>query len=348
MAAAATSTRLRRRPRPEHVAIAAIVVLAGALRLWSLGEVPGDPFYDASVRSMPLSLHNFLLGAYEPGGSLAVDKPPLDLWLQVLSTQILGFGSVALKLPPALAGTAAVAVLFDAVRRVLGTLAGLGAALALAVLPIALLTSRSDTMDSVAMLLGVVALWLLVRFAHTGRERWCYLAAAAMGLAFNVKLFQGLVPLPALALFGALVCRERRLIRAVASAARVRRRRARVADADAPRPGLRPPVRDRLDQRQRLERGVRLQRLGPDHRRRDRRAAERHAAGQQQRARALGAADRRALAAAAVRAQRPALGSAARLRAARRARARRAGAAVVGDPPARPRRASSARSRSRC
>ena len=219
MAGAAISTRLRGRPRPEHVAIAAIVVFAGALRLWSLGAVPGDPFYDAAVRSMPLSLHNLLLGAYEPGGSLAVDKPPLDLWLQVLSTQILGFGSLALKLPPALAGTAAVAVLFDAVRRVLGPLAGLGAALALATLPIALLTSRSDTMDSVAMLLGVVALWLLVRFAYTARERWCYLAAAAMGLAFNVKLFQGLVPLPALALFGALVCHERRLLRALASVA---------------------------------------------------------------------------------------------------------------------------------
>ena len=214
---AATPTRLRARPRPEHVAIGAIVVIAAGLRLWSLGAVPGNPFYDAAVRSMPLSLHNFLLGAYEPGGSLAVDKPPLDLWLQVLSTQILGFGSAALKLPPALGGVAAVAVLFDAVRRVLGTAAGLASAVALATLPIAVLTSRSDTMDSVAMLLGVVALWLLVRFAQTGRERWCYLAAAAMGLAFNVKLFQALVPLPAFALFGALVCRERRLIRAAAS-----------------------------------------------------------------------------------------------------------------------------------
>jgi 4-amino-4-deoxy-L-arabinose transferase-like glycosyltransferase len=219
MAAVITPSRARWQPRPEHGAIAIIVLLAALLRLWSLGAVPGDPFYDAAVRSMPLSLHNFLLGAYEPGGSLAVDKPPLDLWLQVLSTQVLGFGQVALKLPPALAGTAAVGVLYDAVRRVLGALPGLAAALAMATLPIALLTSRSDTMDSVAMLLGVVALWLLVRFAQTGRERWCYLAAAAMGLAFNVKLFQGLVPLPALALFGALVCRERRLIRAVGSVA---------------------------------------------------------------------------------------------------------------------------------
>ena len=194
-------------------AVAAVVALAAALRLWSLAKVPSDPFYDAAVRSMPVSLHNFLLGAYDPGGNLAVDKPPLDLWLQVLTTQVLGFTSFALKLPPALAGTAAVAVLYDAVRRVLGATAGVAAALALAALPIALLSARSDTMDSVSMLLSVLALWLLVRFGQDGRARWCYLAAAAMGLAFNVKLFEGLVALPALLLLGMLVCRERRLVR---------------------------------------------------------------------------------------------------------------------------------------
>jgi 4-amino-4-deoxy-L-arabinose transferase-like glycosyltransferase len=207
------------RRRAELGAVVAVVVLAGALRLWALATVPSDPFYDAAVRSMPLSLHNFLLGAYEPGGSLAVDKPPLDLWLQVLTTQVLGFTSFALKLPPALAGTAAVAVLYDAVRRVLGTAAGVASALALAALPIALLTARSDTMDSVSMLLSVLALWLLVRFAQDGRSRWCYLAAAAMGLAFNVKLFEGLVALPALLLFGVVMCRERRVARLAASAA---------------------------------------------------------------------------------------------------------------------------------
>jgi len=207
------------RHRLELAAIAVVVALAGVLRLSALAAVPSDPFYDAAVRSMPLSLHNFLLGAYDPGGSLAVDKPPIDLWLQVLTTQVLGFSSFALKLPPALAGTAAVAVLYDAVRRMLGAAAGVAAALALAALPIALLTARSDTMDSVSMLLSVIALWLLVRFAQDGRSRWCYLAAAAMGLAFNVKLFEGLVALPALLLFGVLVRRERRLARLAGSAA---------------------------------------------------------------------------------------------------------------------------------
>jgi 4-amino-4-deoxy-L-arabinose transferase-like glycosyltransferase len=211
-------TASERRSR-ELVAIGLITLLAAALRLWSLRAVPDDPFYDAAVRSMSLSAHNFFFGAYEPGGTIAIDKPPLDTWLQVISTQLFGFNAIALKLPPALAGTFAVPVLYDAVRRMLGQLPGLAGALMLAILPIAVLSSRSDTMDSVAMFLNVAALWLLVRFAQSDRERWCYLAAGAMGLAFNVKVFQGLVCLPALAVLAWFAFGHRRLRRTLISAA---------------------------------------------------------------------------------------------------------------------------------
>ena len=44
-------------------------------------------------------LNHLFFGAIEPGGTIAIDKPPLDVWLQVLSTQLFGFNSVALKLP---------------------------------------------------------------------------------------------------------------------------------------------------------------------------------------------------------------------------------------------------------
>ncbi len=195
---------------PWVAAIALITLGAGILRLTKLGAVPLDPFYDAAVRSMSTSLHNFFFGVYEPGGSVAIDKPPVDLWLQVISVKLLGFGSVSLKLPQALAGTLAVPVLYDAVRRVFGQLAGVASGLVLAVLPIAVLSARSDTMDAVMMLLSVVALSLLVRYAQESRPRFLYLAAAAMGLAFNVKLFQGLVGLPALGLLALLAAREQR------------------------------------------------------------------------------------------------------------------------------------------
>jgi 4-amino-4-deoxy-L-arabinose transferase-like glycosyltransferase len=188
----------------EWAAVAAITLGAAVLRLLYLSRVSPDPFYDAAVRSMSLSWHNFFFGAFEPGGSVSIDKPPIDLWLQVASVKLLGFSSTTLKLPEALAGIAAVPLLFVAVRRMWSPAAGLAAAAALAVLPVAVITSRSDTMDAVMMLTLVLALLALVRAAATGRRRWLLLGAAALGVAFDVKLLESLVALPGLAAFAYL------------------------------------------------------------------------------------------------------------------------------------------------
>jgi 4-amino-4-deoxy-L-arabinose transferase-like glycosyltransferase len=185
---------------PPTLAILLATALAAALRLTSLAAVPGNPYYDAAVLSMGRSWHNFFFAAFEPSARLAVDKPPVDLWFQVLSVKLFGFHSVPLKLPEALAGTAAIPLLYDLVRRLFGTAAGLVSALALALLPISVLTARSDTMDSLMMALMVLAAWLVVRAAETGRARYLYGAAAVLGVDFNVKLFEALIPLPALGL----------------------------------------------------------------------------------------------------------------------------------------------------
>ena len=175
-----------------------ITVIGALLRLWSFAQVAPNPFYDAAVRSMTLSWHNFLFGAFEPGAQVSVDKVPADLWLQVASVKLFGFSSSALRLPEAIAGIVAIPLLYDLVRRLFGKRAGLGAAAALAVLPTAILTAHSDTMDSVMMLLDVLAAWLVVVGARS-RRAWPVIAAGAvLGLAFNVKLFQALIVVPAL------------------------------------------------------------------------------------------------------------------------------------------------------
>src|ERR1700754_4743006 len=79
-----------------------VAALALALRLTQLSRVAPDPFYDAAVRSMGTSWHAFLFGALEPGASVAIDKPAVALWPQVLTTKLLGFNTVALLLPAAL------------------------------------------------------------------------------------------------------------------------------------------------------------------------------------------------------------------------------------------------------
>jgi 4-amino-4-deoxy-L-arabinose transferase-like glycosyltransferase len=181
-----------------------------------------DPFYDAAVRSMGVSWHNFFFGAYEPGGSVSIDKPPIDLWLQVVSVKLFGFSSTTLKLPEILAGIVSVPLLFAFVRRIWGPAAGLAAALALAVLPVDVITSRSDTMDVVMMALILLALLFLLHAAETGRNRWLFAAAATLGVAFDVKLLESLIAVPGLAVFAYLALpgpRSRRLGRLAAAGA---------------------------------------------------------------------------------------------------------------------------------
>ena len=129
---------------------------------------------------MGLSWHNFFFGAFEPGGSVSIDKPPVDLWLQVASVKLFGFTSTTLKLPEAFAGIAAVPLLFAAVRRMWSVPAGIAAATAMAVLPVEVITSRSDTMDAVMMALIVLALLLIV---CARRDRQQRLAAGRRGRA---------------------------------------------------------------------------------------------------------------------------------------------------------------------
>jgi len=207
---------------PTWAALGLITLGAGILRLIHIAQVPPDPFYDAAVRSMGLSWHNFFFGAFEPGGSVSIDKPPVDLWLQVASVKLVGFSNTSLKLPEALAGTLAVPLMFGAVQRMWSTRAGLAAAVAQAVLPIEVITSRSDTMDGVMMALIVLALYLIVRANERGSSVWLLAGAAALGIAFDVKLLESLVALPGLAVLAYLGMpgsRKRRLLQLLAASA---------------------------------------------------------------------------------------------------------------------------------
>jgi 4-amino-4-deoxy-L-arabinose transferase-like glycosyltransferase len=218
----------RSRPRPRAmaipragtgVAVCAITALAAVLRFANFALVPPNSFYDAAVRSMGLSWHNAFYGAFEPAAQVSIDKTPADLWLQVASTKLLGFSSVAVRLPEALAGVLAVPLVYDLVRRLFGRTAGLGAAAALAVLPISVLTAHSDTMDSLMMLLDVLAAWLVVVGAQR-REAWFVVAAGAvLGVAFNVKVFEALIVMPALGVLAWLAfdLPARRRVRALAA-----------------------------------------------------------------------------------------------------------------------------------
>ena len=247
-------------------ALAAITAVAAALRLASFAHVPPNPFYDAAVRSMAQSWHNFFYGAFEPSARVSIDKIPVDLWLQVASVKLLGFSSTATRLPEALAGIAAVALLYDVVRRPFGRAAGLGAAAALAVMPIAVLTARSDTDGC-----GDDGAGRPRRVAHRARSPGAEGVAdrrRRRGPGHRVQR-QALrrAPRPACARCARRDGRRRARPPARCGGGRracgVRRRERRVADDRLAGPVERQAVADRVDQRQRVERRLRLQRCGP-------------------------------------------------------------------------------------
>jgi 4-amino-4-deoxy-L-arabinose transferase-like glycosyltransferase len=188
--AVGTTARGLARIAPE----AGVLAIAAALRLVALGRVPTNPYYDAAVRSMGTSWAAFLSGAFEPGRRVAIDKPPIDLWLQVASTRIFGFGRVALLVPEALGGIALVAAVMWLLRGLLGRPAALAGGLALAVLPSAVIVARSDTMDAVMAAMATAGAALVVQAARSGRWRPLVGAGVLLGLAFNVKLAEALVP----------------------------------------------------------------------------------------------------------------------------------------------------------
>jgi 4-amino-4-deoxy-L-arabinose transferase-like glycosyltransferase len=179
--------------------LAAILLLATGLNVVGLDrEAYGNTYYAAAVKSMLTGWHNFFFASFDAGGFVSVDKPPVGLWVQAASAWLFGFNGLSLLLPQAIAGVLAVAALFYLVRRAFGPAAGLLAALALAVTPITVVTDRNNTMDSQLVLVLLLAVWAASLAAESGRLRPLLVCAALMGLAYNIKMLQAFLVLPAL------------------------------------------------------------------------------------------------------------------------------------------------------
>ncbi|MDA0565328.1 glycosyltransferase family 39 protein [Streptomonospora sp. S1-112] len=185
-----------RRWRPW--ALAAVCGLAAALYLWGIGGSWGNTYYTAAVKSMSTSWENFFFGSLDAAGVVTVDKPPMALWVQVASVKLLGFSKVAVQLPQAIAGVAAVFLLHRTVRRWAGENAALLAALILALTPITVAINRINNPDTLLVLLVVGAAYAMTRAAEGPRATaWTALAAFLVGCGFLTKMLQAWMVLPA-------------------------------------------------------------------------------------------------------------------------------------------------------
>jgi 4-amino-4-deoxy-L-arabinose transferase-like glycosyltransferase len=186
--------------RRRRVALVAIAAIAGLLYAWGLARDPLEPYYAAAVRSMSMSWHNLIFGAFDPAGTVTLDKLPGAFWVQALAVRVFGFHSWAIVLPQAVEGVLTVLVLYRAVARLAGPTAGLVAALVLAISPATVALNRGNISDSLMILLLVLAADAVSAAIVSGTQRRLILAAVWVGLAFQAKMIEAWMVLPALGL----------------------------------------------------------------------------------------------------------------------------------------------------
>jgi 4-amino-4-deoxy-L-arabinose transferase-like glycosyltransferase len=186
---------------PHRLALAAILAGSAVLNLNRLSQNGyANVFYSAGVKSMLRSWHNFFFVSFDPGGLVSIDKPPLALWVQAASAKIFGFSPLALILPEAIGGVLAVALIYRILARRCGQRAALAAALALAVFPSFVAVSRENGVDTLLILLMMLAADATLRAIENGRLRTLCWSAVLVGLAFNTKTLAAYLVLPGLAL----------------------------------------------------------------------------------------------------------------------------------------------------
>jgi 4-amino-4-deoxy-L-arabinose transferase-like glycosyltransferase len=165
---------------------------------WGVSNFPLESLYAATARSMGSSWRDFFFGAVDPNGTATLDKLPGAFWVQALAVRVFGFHYWVVAMPQVVAGALTVLVLYRVVRVLTGPKAGLVAAFIMAASPVTALVNRGNVSDSLLVLLTVLAADATVRALKSGRLRTLLLAGLWIGLAFQTKMLQAWIIVPAL------------------------------------------------------------------------------------------------------------------------------------------------------
>lgn len=183
----------------ETLALSLILILSAVLNFANIAiEGYANGYYAAGVKSMLMNFKNFFFVSFDPAGFVTIDKPPLGFWIQTISAKIFGFSGWSILLPQALAGVISVGVIYHLVKRSFGSIAGLISALCLAVTPVFVAASRSNTIDNLLLVTLLFACLALLKAAEKGKIKYLIISLALVGIGFNIKMLQAYMIAPAL------------------------------------------------------------------------------------------------------------------------------------------------------
>jgi len=187
-----------------------ILLLALFLYGWNIWKADSaNSFYTAAITSRTQSFKNFWYASFDPAGYITVDKPPVALWFMAISAKIFGVHGWSVVLPSVLFGLGSVYLMYRLIQPYFGKLAGRLAALAMTLTPIVVADSRTNNMDATLIFFLLLALLLLEKAVVSNKAWWVMASFALVGIAFNVKMLQAFMMLPAMYLFYWVAAQEK-------------------------------------------------------------------------------------------------------------------------------------------
>ena len=184
---------------PRGIWIVGTLAVAAFLRLWQI---------DAVGYNSDEAVYSGQAAAIADDDGLEQLFPALRAHPVLIQTLLslgyrLGGGELFGRVAMAVIGVATVYVVFRLGEYMYGRRTGLVAALLLALMPYHVVVTRQVLLDGPMTLFATVTLYLLARFAATGRVAWLYASGASMGMTFLSKE-TGIVLLGAIYAFLAL------------------------------------------------------------------------------------------------------------------------------------------------
>ncbi|WP_151735767.1 glycosyltransferase family 39 protein ['Paenibacillus yunnanensis' Narsing Rao et al. 2020] len=189
--------------RPEFDAVLICSMLLAAFLygygIWNDQYV--NLYYTTAVGSMLENFHNFFYASLDSAGSVTVDKPPVTFWVQTISAWIFGLHGWSVILPQALGGVGSVLLVYLLVKPTFGRTAARLSALAMATIPVAAAVSRTNNIDALLVFTLLLAAWFLFRGTKRNKLGSLLAAFGLIGVAFNEKMLQAYMVVPAFYLF---------------------------------------------------------------------------------------------------------------------------------------------------
>ena len=186
----------------EKLSLPVLLVATGALYLFgALHNGMANSYYSAAVQASSQSWTSWLYGSLDAANYISVDKPPIATMIMGLSARIFGFSSFSMLLPNVLAGVGTAALLFASVKRTFGSRSAMIAGSVFLFTPVAALMFGFNNPDAILTFFLMASAYAFLRALEQKKTLfWLVIAVIMTGFAFNTKMLQGLMVLPAMAI----------------------------------------------------------------------------------------------------------------------------------------------------